>query len=145
MDHAVKTQKAIAATRPRYGPSSRPRVLAIICVLLAAFSAYSWFERPEFIWGPTPKVAPARAENDARVAIFLLSRRIESYRKRQGALPASLAGMDRPGSGISYRVLGDTVFELSASAGGKPLVFRSDMPSDDFLGSARRVITGVAR
>ena len=145
MDHAVKTHKEIAATRPRYGPSARPKVLAAVCVLLAAFSAYSWFARPEFIWGPTPKVAPARAETDARVAIFLLSRRIESYRKSHGALPATLAGMERAGSGISYRALADTVFELSANAGGKALVFRSDVPPGDFLGSARRVITGVTR
>ena len=146
MDHVVKTQREI--TKPTVIRARRARrILAtLICVPLIALSVYSWLERPEFIWGPSNRSVPAaRQDANTRLAIYLTARRIESFRKRQGALPVSLAAIGEDRKSITYRVVSDSVFELHAVRDGTPIVFRSNEPAAAFLGSAPKVIAEQAK
>jgi len=145
MDHAVKMQKETASARWIPGSRSRSRVLIVICVLLAAFSAYSWFARPEFIWGPKASAEPVRQDAEARLSIYFISRRLEAAKKRDGGYPATLAGIARPGSTVQYRLLSDSTYELLEMLGSKPLAYRSDTPVNAFLGNAARIITAPTR
>jgi hypothetical protein len=145
MDHAVKMQKDTASARwiPRSG--SRSTVLTVICALLAAFSAYSWIARPEFVWGPKANAEPVRQDAEARLSIYFISRRIEALKKRDGAYPATIASLMRPGSTVQYRVLSDSTYELLEMLGSRPLVYRSDTPMNAFLGNAARIITAPTK
>ena len=145
MDHAVKMQKETAAARWIPGGGSRSNLLVVICVVLAAFSAYSWFARPEFIWGPKRNTEPVRVDAEARLSIYFISRRLEAAKKHDGAYPATLAGIARPGSTIQYRLLSDSTYELLQMLGSKPLVYRSDTPVNAFLGNAARIITAPTK
>jgi hypothetical protein len=77
--------------------------------------------------------------------MFLLARRIQSYRATEGALPSSLAAIGSRVPGVSYAVVSDSVFELRAEEGGKPLVLRSDASVSDFLGNAAKIVAGQVK
>jgi hypothetical protein len=146
MDHVVELQKEITAPK-KLRRSRAPLILtAVICVPLLALSVYSWVARPELIWGPRARsVPPQRREADIRFAMFLLARRIQSYRATEGALPPSLAAIGSRVPGVSYAVISDSVFELRTQEGGKAIVLRSDAPAGDFLGNAARIVAGQVK
>jgi len=144
MDHAVEVQREISK-RPRLPESRRGIWLIVLLASATALAGYSWFARPEFIWGPKPTAEPARQEADTRFAMYLLSRRLEAHRKREGSYPATLAGIGRPNSSIAYHLLSESTFELVGMKGGKQIVLRSDMPAAAFLGNSPRTIMGSTR
>ena len=77
--------------------------------------------------------------------MFLLARRIQAYRKAEGALPPTLAAAGLRAPGVSYVVLSDSVFELRTEERGKPVVFRSDASLSDFLGNAPKIVAGQGK
>jgi len=142
MQRAVEQQREITAPKPLRG-SGRAVALSILLLLLAGLCAYSWIERPEFIWGPNPKnVPPARQEANLRVAMYLLAQRVATYRAQTGYLPESLAPIGDSIDGVSYHVVHDTVFELRGLAAGKAVTLRSDQSLDAFLGNSFQIIQG---
>ena len=76
------------------------------------------------------------------IAMYLLAQRIESYRAAQGVLPASLDALQDSVPGVTYAVLSDSLFELTTSRAGAPIVFRSDDSVDAFLGNATAIVQG---
>ena len=142
MDHAVKVQREITAPK-RVGESrARLAVLLVLCVVLLGAAGYSWFARPEFIWGPRVQVSPLRREADVRFAMFLLAQRLDAQRAADGALPKTLAAIGEGASGIGYRVLSDSAFELTADLAGRNIVLRSTDSRERFLGNSIAVISG---
>lgn len=145
MDHAVRVQREITQPKPLRKRRGRQIAANLLCVPLLAFCAYSWFARPEFIWGPRPRTAtPAEAEATGRFELYLLAQRIENQRAALGGYPADLAVVGDVPAGVTYRLLADTAFELRATANGRELVFRSTENADDFLTSAIPVLRGRA-
>ena len=144
MTHAVEVEKETRKVSGPPGASRGGRIAALVVGVPAlAFCVYSLVARPEFIWGPNPEaVAPARKDANLRFTMFLLAQRIRSYRQTNRVLPSSLAAVGENPPGITYSVLSDTVFELSASADGKAVVFRSDEPAARFLGDAPKLLQG---
>jgi hypothetical protein len=141
MDHAVKVHNETA--RPMTPRKSRAREIAIAVVFLPllAFSAYSWIARPEFVWGPKAGPLPTvQQEAGLRFAMLLLATRIEAYRKAQGQYPSTLAALGETIPGVFYVLLTDRQFELRATEGGMPIVFRSNESPDAFLGNTPQVI-----
>lgn len=144
MDHAVKVHREVTA--PSVIGSRRRRLkweVAIFSVL-AAFSAYSWLMRPEFLWGPRFEQPPLVQDADARLAMVLLSQRLEARRAADGRYPVTLDAIGEQGGGIQYRLLSDTVFELRATVNGRVLMLRSTDNTDSFLGNSMAVIGGKA-
>ena len=90
-------------------------------------------------------VAPERQEAGLRVAMVLLSRRIEAYRAENGSYPATLAAIGEGGNGITYALTSDSTFELAGTAAGTGVVFTSTGDANAFLGSSMALITGRAR
>jgi hypothetical protein len=143
MDHAVEAE--IEKARPMTPAKSNARAItmAVVFVPLLVFSVYSWVARPEFIWGPRVRaLPPVQQEAGLRFAMYLLSTRIEAYRKAQGQYPASLAAIGEGIPGVTYEVVGSH-FELRATEGGKPIVLRSNESADTFLGNATNIIQGI--
>ena len=146
MNRVVEVQKEITAPKKLRLSRARLIVTAVICVPLLALSVYSWVARPEFIWGPRALPVPSlRRDANTRFSMFLLARRIQSYGRTEGALPSSLAAIGSRVPGVSYAVVSDSVFELRAEEGGKPIVFRSDASLSDFLGNAAKIVAGQVK
>lgn len=143
MDHAVRVHREITDPKPLNRRRARSIWTGILCVLLIALCVYSWFARPEFIWGPSARsVAPQRRDANVRFAMFLLAQRVRAYRKTNGSLPTSLAAMGESMPGVSLRVVSDSVFELTASEKGRAVVYRSNASINAFLGEAPKYISG---
>ena len=143
MDHVVEVQKEITA--PRELRPSRARLIGatIICVPLLTLCVYSWIARPEFIWGPKARsVAVVRRDANLRFAMFLLGQRVKSYRKTEGAYPASIAALGSQLPGVTYALVSNSIFELRAIERGKRIVYRSDEPTSRFLDGAAKIVAG---
>jgi len=136
MDHAVRVQKETPGAKGLGASRVRGIVLLVTCIALLSFSAYSWFARPAFIWGPQTHPSAARQEAGARLAMVLLAQRLDSYRQTNGAFPASLAEIGEGRSGIRFRAVGDSAFELRDSVDTRELVLRSTDQRDAFLGNS---------
>jgi len=141
MDHAVRVQKEITAPK-RLGPSrARAVTLVFLFALVLGAGGYSWFARPELIWGPRPAASEEHVLASTRVTMAIIAARLEASRRADGALPVSLASTGDDAPGITYRVLSDTSFELRARAGARDLVLRSTDSVDEFLGNSLSVVS----
>ena len=145
MQHVVEVEKE-NRKRPGGAPSrSRTIALVVVCVVMAGASAYSWFARPEFIWGPRGHAdTPTRAVASERSTLFLLSRRIESYKRANGSYPADLSVLGgRIPSGVTYALVSDGVYRLTARGPSGDVTYQSDKPADQFLGNSMRMLGGT--
>jgi hypothetical protein len=127
---------------------SRARMVALLAVMipLLALSAYTWLARPASIWGPPLSSKPqAESEANLRAAMFFLGMRLDSYREEQGFYPASLDVLGETLPGVSYELVTDSTFELRGVVGQQPVIFRSDMTADEFLGHTKELIAGPTR
>ena len=143
MEHVVETAKT-----PPPAKSSRKRgALAIVlCVLLLAACAYSWFARPESIWGPSGEpVSPVLDRASARLSIAFIAQRLKDARSQTGAYPLTLDEIGESASGVSYNLVGDTMFVLSAPTALDSVEYRSNQPIEEFLGRSVDLVTMARR
>jgi hypothetical protein len=123
----------------------RNAVILLLCGLLLAASAYSWVARPEHIWGPTQSASPVVERASARLTIFILAQRLESQRAAAGHYPTTLEALGEQINGVSYSVIGDSLFELRATGVDSGLVFRSNESAEAFLGRSVDLINRQPR
>jgi hypothetical protein len=148
MSHAVEADKE---SRKSSGPpkeSGGSRVfMLVLSIGLAAFTVFAYSTRPEFIFGANPNnVTEVRRDANVRFTLYLLSRRVESYKKQQQKYPDDLLSVTKtPPKGVEYARLSNDVFELRAKDGANLLVFRSDEPADKFLGQVPKTLQGRDR
>jgi hypothetical protein len=141
MDHAVKVKKESSGPMRPHGESRRKWAI-IAMIPMIAMMLYSWIARPAFIWGPgVQPLPPARQEANVRFSMFLLAQRIEVFRRKEGGYPSSLSAIGDSLPGVSYARV-DSVYELRAMEGGKPIVYRPDRSADAFLGNSPQIIQG---
>ena len=146
MDHAVRVQREITDPQRMRPSRTRPIWAGILCALAIGFGIYSWVARPEFIWGPAARQeSPARREATLRFSMYLLARRLESYRAAAGGYPTSLSALNGGTEGITLHIVSDSVFELRATDNGRPIVFRSNEPASVFLGASPAILTGTQK
>jgi hypothetical protein len=146
MQHVVEVEKENAKHHPRSGSNTRLVLLAVACAALLGVSAYSWFARPEFIWGPRRhEDPPQRAVASARTEVFLLSRRLDAYHTAYGKYPANLAVFGKGGAdaGITYTLVSDNLYRLTAHSPTGDVTYQSDQPPDQFIGNSLRVLGGT--
>lgn len=144
MAHAVEVEKETRKTSVTPRSRSRRAVVIALSVPLLAFSVYSFVARPEFIWGAKrSSMTPVRRDANARFAMYLLSRRIETYKKTNGRYPTDLSAVPGlPLASVRYTLVTDQLYELRAPDGDRELVFRSDQPVDQFLGRSPTIVAG---
>lgn len=148
MAHAVVVEKETRKSSGPPGTSGARRAVALAFSIPALIlSIYSYVARPEAIWGPNPSnVTPVRRDANVRFTLYLLSRNIETFRKKTGSYPSDLSGLGSvTASTVKYARLSDSVFELRAPNGASELVFRSDEPVARFLGTSPTVVAGRGR
>ena len=143
---AISSETAFRAKSVQRPSKARLAAMVAVLVPLLALAGYSWFARPEFIWGKRPP-PPTIAEQDAnmRMALFLLGARLDAHREDQGFYPASLEAIGEQAPGVTYELVADSIFELRGLAGRHVVVFRSDMPVDEYLGNSREIISNRGR
>jgi hypothetical protein len=138
VEHSVAEEKEAARPQRRDKSNASRIALALLCVPLAAFAIYSFVAKPEFIWGPRTVVSPARTEATVRMSMFLLARRAELHKTRVGEYPASLREFS-PDTMLGYRRTANG-FEVTGSANGRSLVFRSSDNPAAFLGNSAELL-----
>jgi hypothetical protein len=143
MSHAVEVEKEVRKSSGPPKASSFRGVLLVLSFMMLAFTGYAYAAKPEFIFGANPNnVSEVRRDANVRFTMYLLSRRVESYKKTANRLPNSLAEISGAPAGVTYSRLSDTVFELRAKEGLKDVVLRSDEPASRFLGQVPKVLSG---
>lgn len=137
--HSVQLERELLDL-PKQQPRRRGAFVAVLCAILLAASAASFVLKPAFIWGNrTASLPPQRAEANGRLAMFLLARRLDLYRSREGEYPESLTDVGGDVA-IGYRRIDPTTFELSWEANGKKLVLASGDDRDAFLGNSIELV-----
>lgn len=145
MDHAVKVHQEGAAKPTGRRSRGRLGLMLALCVPLLAFSAWSWVARPEIIWGAAAAVSPAEREGHLRLTMFFLAQRLEAARRQSGRYPVTLGEIGETSTTVSYRLVDDSSFTLSASLGDRQLLLNSRQPLDQFLGSNIRLLRAGGR
>lgn len=144
MSHAVEVEKGVRKVTGPPGASAVGRTVMLALSLgLLAFTAFAYVSKPEFIFGADPSNVPeVRRDANLRFTMYLLSRRVESYKNSSRRLPDDLSPIVGAPKGVSYARLSDEVFELRARDGTKEIVYRSDEPADRFLGQSPKILSG---
>jgi hypothetical protein len=145
--HAHRETRAVMMAKAIESFKSRPFIVAFIALIMLVITAYSYTSRAEWVFG-APVAASEQRESHLRFAMFLAMQRLVAYREaNQGALPANLIEVQEDWPGVTYRVIGDTLIELSAQDNkGEPMMLRSDRDARAFVGlsptALRRNIPG---
>jgi len=144
MSHAVEVEKDNRKlSGPRNEAGSGRGLMLVLSLMLLAFTVFVYTAKPEFIFGADPnRVSEVRRDANVRFTLYLLSRRVESYRSTAHRLPDDLSAIVGAPKGVSYSRLNDSVFELRLSQAGKEIVYRSDDPADRFLGQSPKILSG---
>jgi hypothetical protein len=143
---AVELEKEV---RKASGPPRESRlgknILMALSVGIMAFTGFAYVSRPEFIFGADPtNVSEVRRDANVRFTMYLLSRRVESFKATDASrkYPESLSAIVGAPKGVSYAKLTEDLFELRAKDGEKEIVFRSNEPAERFLGQAPKILSG---
>lgn len=145
MDHAVKVHQEGAARPAKRRSHGRLALLLGLCLPLLAFSAWSWVARPEVIWGAGAELSSGEREDHLRLTMFFLAQRIEAARRQSGRYPVTLGEIGEASANVSYRLVDDSTFTLSAFAGASELLLNSREPLDRFLGNNVRLLRPAGR
>ncbi|MEX2179327.1 MAG: hypothetical protein WD801_11485 [Gemmatimonadaceae bacterium] len=141
VEHAARLTREVTLAQPIRSYRSRPFVLATLALASLIFCAYTYVERPPWIFGQDPaRSAPAQREAHLRFAMFLVAQRLMAHQAtHDGALPETLLAVGEHWPTISYEVGPGPTFTLSAQVdAGQPISYRStdDLPA--FLGQSAR-------
>ena len=144
MSHAVDVEKDMRKSSGPMNESGGGRgVMLVLSLGFLAFTIYAYTVKPEFIFGADPsKVSEVRRDANVRFTMYLLSRRVESFKSTAHRLPDDLTPFAGAPKGVIYLRLTDSVFELRAKDAGKEIVYRSDESADRFLGLSPKILSG---
>lgn len=115
-----------------------------LLMLLWAVCAWFWIAPPAALLPEQSTVITAEQRHaGARLALALHASRVDAFRARTGRLPATAreAGISTPE--INYRRLSADVYELAIDSGTNWVLYRSDVPRDEFLGHSVDSVTGA--
>ena len=123
LKHAAERQKA-ADEKPR--PKKQPKWMLPVGANLGVLALYLLIAPPSWVVLDPVEGPPAAQQVDGlRMAMFLQATRIEDYRIRNGRLPSRLEDAGSAASGVEYRVVGDTQYQLVATAADQALLYDS--------------------
>jgi hypothetical protein len=94
-----------------------------------------WLVAPE-----VPEETPQLHEASLRLAMYRAAQQIESFRRANGRLPASLPEAGADTTGVSYEAAGGYQYVLHGHSGDLELEYHSDQSLKDFLGDSYDLI-----
>ncbi len=117
----------------------RARWKGVVATALVAVAALVAAAPPAWVAGPPPAaVSPEARVRGARLALYLQSRAIESFRAEQRRLPESLDEVGGGLPGVRYVRSSDRVYQLVArDPAGRAIVLDSVRPDSAFERAAR--------
>jgi hypothetical protein len=127
----------IAEEAKRGGPS---RVRAVLTALALTTCAMVWV-LPSFFQAPVEAPSLMRVRASTRMTLFLAAERLRAYQQAHGSLPRTLRDAGVDSTGIVYLRATNTAFELSGTANGDTITFRSSMTNPAFLGNTLQVLS----
>jgi hypothetical protein len=134
VQHAKRETRAVMLAKAMESFKTRPFIVMLAALFTIAVTGYSYATRAEWVFGARPAVS-AQREGYLRFAMFLAAQRVAAYRETNLVLPGSLAEAGECWPGISYRVIGDSLFEISATSdSGTVMTLRSDRDAGAFVG-----------
>lgn len=141
LDHAA--ERAVAAKQKTTG-KKQPKWMLLLGPNLGVLALYLLIAPPSIIvMSPLEAPPPEEQIQGLRLAMFLQATRIESYRRDNGQLPASLADAGSPTPGVEYSVVGSS-YLLVGTAGNEAMTYdsASQSPQDWVGGVADRLKGG---
>jgi hypothetical protein len=142
LKHAEEREKAAHEKSTPKGP---PKWMLPLTVNLGVLALYFLIAQPDFlILNPVEDPRPVEeVVTDMRSAMYFDGiSRIPRFVEERGRLPESLDELDTTlgEQGVSYTVVGDSAYTLSATVGDETIIFdsRFDDPSE-FLGPSFRL------
>ena len=134
VQHAKRETRAVMLAKAMESFKTRPFIVMLVALMAVAVTAYSYVTRAEWVFG-APSVASREREGHLRFAMFLATQRVTAYRDANLVLPGSLLEVGENWPGVTYRALGDSLFEVSAqSDSGTVMTLRSDRDARAFVG-----------
>ena len=118
----------------RRAASGRRNVFVLPLLVIACVAAWA---APALLPPRTEALTPATVENGARLNLYLASLQVREYLAAHRKLPATLHEAGGPSTGIEYVRGTGSHFELSMTALGARMVYRSSVPDSVFLGRQR--------
>ena len=125
----------IGALRGARAAASGKRNVFVLPLLVAACVA-AW-AAPALVPPRTEALTPAIVENGARLNLYLASLQVREYLAAHRKLPATLDEAGGSSTAIDYVRGAGSHFELSTTALGARMVYRSPVPDSVFLGRQR--------
>jgi hypothetical protein len=123
LHHAAERDEA-AKHRP--AAKKQPKWMLPVGANLGVLALYLLIAPPSWVVLDPVEGPPAAQQVDGlRMAMFLQATRIEDYRIRNGRLPSRLEDAGSAASGVEYRVVGDTQYQLVATAADQALLYDS--------------------
>jgi hypothetical protein len=112
-------------------------VAVLIMIAAAAILVIqpAWLVAPE-----TPEETAELHEASLRLAMYQAGQHIESFRRANGRLPASLPEAGADTTGVSYEAAGGYQYILHGHSGDLKLEYHSDQPLKVFLGNSYTLI-----
>jgi hypothetical protein len=116
---------------PRAVAAGKRKVFLLPLLVLACIAAWA---APGWMPPPAEALTPATVQNGERLNLYLGSLKVRAYLAEHRRLPATLDEAGVPSTGIHYVRGARSAFELSTTALGARMVYRSTVPDSVFLG-----------
>lgn len=125
---AIKDQRnrPPAGLRPPPTPGVGRQVFRGVLVVLIAAGAVMVAVRPPWLSGPSmPAETPTIRAASATLSLVDAISKVEAHFTAKGTLPARLTDVGVPNSGIRYKILDTSAFEVSLATPDTTIVLRS--------------------
>jgi len=141
LKHAAERDEA---AKLKMEPKKQPKWMLPLGLNLGVLAVYLLIAPPA--WVVVNPIAPPPDEQvvqNLRAAMYMNAAKIESFRRANGRLPATLAEAGVSLENVDYAPQGDSVFLLVSTVGDEPLVYNS-VASDpmEWAGDLSRRIGG---
>jgi hypothetical protein len=113
-------------------------VVALLIIIAAAAILYlqpPWLEAPA-----TLSETPELHEASLRLAMYQAAQHIETFRRANQRLPATLGEAGADTTGVAYEAAGGYQYVLTGHSGDLKLEYHSDQPLKAFLGQSYELI-----
>ncbi len=134
LEHAAAREEA---AHKRLAQKKQAKWVLPLGVNLGVFAVYLLIAPPDWVvMDPIEGPPVAEQEEGLRMAMYLQTQRIETYRIANGSLPEALSDAGSTVVGVDYRRQGQDSYQLVADVGETVLIYDSTESALDFARGA---------